>query len=116
MNRNNKIVRTKKTFNLYDSKERQYFKTELMTFDNYIKEYNWKVNGQKFELYPYKWFDLRWIYEKPSYLLLHIFSKSLNKDLNRHKTIRITTRLIIGLFEIIAAYSIGKILDIMLLN
>ena len=85
-----------------------------MTFNNYIKESNWNINGKSFELYPYKWFDLRWIYEKPTYFLLQILSNSINKDLNRHKIIKTTTWLIIGLSEIIAAYSIGKILDIML--
>ena len=76
MNRNSKIVRTKTTHNLNDSIERQYYSTRFMTFDKYIKESNWKINGQKFELYPYKIYDIRCLFEIPSYWILLKFFRN----------------------------------------
>ena len=76
MNKNNKIIRTKTTHNLNDSIDRQYYSTKFMTFDKFIRESNYIVNGEKFEINPYKWYDIRWIYEIPSYWILLKFFRN----------------------------------------
>ena len=100
MIKSNKIVRTITTENTNEFKH--YF-IDFMTFEKFVYE---KQNGytwlnHTFEIYPYKWFDLRWIYEIPSYwLLLRIFRNSeakINKQIhNKASIITLITEMLLA--------------------
>lgn len=79
MNKANKIVRTKTTNGSKKKPEEMYYEIDFMTFEKYIgkSKYGYTYADYEFELYPYKWYDIRWIYQIPSYwLLLRIFRNS----------------------------------------
>ena len=79
MNKSNKIVRTKTTYGSEKKPNEMYYEIDFMTFDKYVSKNNpqYTFTDYKFELYPYKWYDIKWIYQIPSYwLLLRIFRNS----------------------------------------
>jgi len=102
MNKSNKIVRTKQIFGSKKKPNDMYYEIEFMTFRKYIGKINpmYKLMDYKIELYPYKWYDLRWIYQIPSYwLLLRIFRNSperINKQThNKTSTITLITEILL---------------------
>lgn len=79
MNKANKIVRTKTIIGSEKKPKEMYYEIDFMTFKKYIGKINpqYVFAHHKFELYPYKWYDIRWVYQIPSYwLLLRIFRNS----------------------------------------
>jgi len=40
-----------------------------MYYKDYASEVKTIIYGETFELYPYKWYDLRWIYQKSFFFL-----------------------------------------------
>lgn len=79
MNKGSKIVRTKTIIGNKNNPSEMYYQIDFMIFSKYILKKNdgFKFYNQIFELYPYKWFDLRWVFEIISYwLLLRIFRNS----------------------------------------
>ncbi|ANH61034.1 hypothetical protein NV36_01990 [Dokdonia donghaensis DSW-1] len=68
MHKSNTIVRTKTTNGNNRNIDEMYYDIEFMTFVNYLsKKHGYTYQDYKFELYPYKWYDLRWIYQIPAY-------------------------------------------------
>lgn len=86
----NKIVRTITTEN---KGEHKYYFIDFMTFENFVSKkqsgYTWE--NHSFELHPYKWYDLRWIYQIPAYyILLRAFRNSperINKQMHKRTSI-----------------------------
>ena len=78
MKKSDKIVRTKTTYGSEKKSEEMYYEFDFMTFSKYVSKKNgYTYADYNFELYPYKWYDIRWVYQIPSYwLLLRIFRNS----------------------------------------
>ena len=76
MKRKKSIVRTK---TIYNSEKGNYYDIELMTYDEYISKSEYIFVNEKFELYPYKWYDFKKVVDYPYYLLF----KSLNNPNNK---------------------------------
>jgi hypothetical protein len=91
----NKIVRTIIKQKGNDGKPNSY-KIDFMKFSEYDLKSEYKFINGNTELYPYKWYDLRKLYQIPSYwFLLRIFRNSterINKQ-NHDKTSIITLML-----------------------
>lgn len=64
-----------------------------------------------FKEYPYEWYDIRRFWEIPSYHALHIFSKSITRDLNRNKIATTIMRSIMFFGEALILWGIGKFAD-----
>lgn len=61
-----------------------HYRIDFMLFWHYLDKKKFAYPDYKLEIYPYKWYDLRWIYQKPSFwLLLKIFRKNPNKITNQ---------------------------------
>jgi len=73
-----------------------HYEIDFMTFSKYLQKNEYTYPDYKFELFPYKWYDLRWIFQKPAYwLLLKVFKKSENKITRKtHNQASIITLLI----------------------
>ena len=79
MNKSSKIVRTKTTNGSEKKPNEMCYEINFMTFSKYVSKLrpDLIIMDYKFKLYPYKWYDIRWIYQIPSYwLLLRIFRNS----------------------------------------
>ncbi len=73
-----KIVRTIIKYKGRDDKPDSY-EIDFMTFEVFDHKSDYKFIDGNIELYPYKFYDLRWIYQIPAYwLLLSVFRKSDN--------------------------------------
>lgn len=99
----NKIVRVKETFNNQDE---LYYKISLMTYSDYLRSANWKEYGRSIELYPFKWYDLRWIIKERLYK--QQIDQSGDSSSNKTATIppkkqHIIRTILIGLFIAIAS-------------
>ena len=93
MKKSNSIIRTKTTYGNKKFPEKMHYEIDFMTFSKYISKLNpdYKFIDHKFEIYPYKQYDIRWIYEIPSYwLLLRIFRNSPAK-INRQTHSKMST-------------------------
>ena len=94
MKKYNSIVRTKKTFGNLKEPEKMFYKIEFMTFQNAVNKLNARFVSpdEFFEIYPYKWYDLRWIYEIPAYWILFriLRTKEHNISTAKHKAMSIT--------------------------
>jgi hypothetical protein len=75
MFKSDKIVRTRSSDN-----DNGHYTIKLMYYKDYARESKTIIYGQAFELYPYKWYDLRWLYQKPLLFL------SLSRNLKNVKT------------------------------
>ena len=83
MTKSNKIVRVRKIDNTNETVDRWTYDIYLTTFKNYLSDTFYKCYGQTIELYPYRWYEVERIWEKPFY---HILSSSLDNGRQR-KTI-----------------------------
>lgn len=88
MKRANSIVRTR-TIN--KDERGDYYDIELMTYSKYLQRSEFMFMKHKIELYPYKWYDLRRLWEIPSYLIVLKFFRisEANIKIQRHKRISI---------------------------
>ena len=93
MKKSNSIVRTKTIYGNNRNPDEMYYEIDFMTFSRYMLKKNpdYIIPDYKFELYPYKWYDISWIYQIPSYwLLLRIFRNSeakINKQIHNKASI-----------------------------
>lgn len=108
MENSNSIVRTKTIYGNNSNPSEMYYEIDFMTFSKYILKKNpdFILLDYKFELYPYKWYDLRWIYQIPSYwLILRVFRISedkINKQIhNKVSTITLITEMLLAIKSII---------------
>lgn len=75
----NSIVRTKTVYGNIKEPHKMYKKIEFMTFKKATSKMpnRYYSDDSVFAIYPYKWYDIRWIYQIPSYwVLLRIFRNS----------------------------------------
>lgn len=82
MKKSKTIVRTKTTHGLNYKPEEMYYEVNFMTFSRYIERSQFAEYGSKFELFPFKWYDLRRFYQIPAYWILMRLKKS-EKDISK---------------------------------
>ena len=70
----NKIIRTITRYKGKDGKPNSH-EIEFMTFSKYDAKSEYKFIDGNIEIYPYKWYDLRKIYQIPSYWFLRLINK-----------------------------------------
>ncbi|MBX9886301.1 MAG: hypothetical protein K2Y30_00005 [Flavobacteriaceae bacterium] len=94
MKRSNSITRTKTIKENRKNPEKGYFTINFMTFSSAVSKENrpYKVLNETFQIYPYKWYDLRRFYEIPAYwFLLRILRINEHKiSTTKHKVTSIT--------------------------
>ena len=114
MNKSSKIVRTKTTFGNENKPNEMYYEIDFMTFKEYIlkleKHNAYIYEGKpKFELYPYKWYDFKKLYQIPAYwFLLRIFRNSperINKQThNKASIITLMTEILLLINPIVELF------------
>lgn len=90
----NKIVRVKEVCDLIEGKSKLVY---LTTWKEYLESAKKKSAGCVTTLHPYKWYDVRAFYQKPSFLVIHLLSK--NSRLNALSPAHIATKIAILLIE-----------------
>lgn len=82
MKKSKSIVRTRTTFGKSKNPNEMYYKIDFMTFEKAIRKTNnrFYTTDEKFEIYSYKWYDLRWTYEMPYYWFLLSVLKTETKQ------------------------------------
>ncbi|ALJ03861.1 hypothetical protein APS56_01260 [Pseudalgibacter alginicilyticus] len=114
MKKGNKIVRTKTIHGSENKPNEMYYEINFMTFSEYVYKSNpeYKYINHKFELYPYKWYDIRWIYQIPAYYLLLLLNKYLknaiqinNRNHNIASTITVISEICVLIKSIITIFN-----------
>ena len=100
MNRN-KIIRTIENHKGNDGKPNSYV-VDFMTFSEYDQKSEFKFIDGNIELYPYKWYDIRWVYQIPSYRFLLLLNRLLKNPIERNKTNHNRASIITLILQIIA--------------
>ena len=81
----------------------------MTTAKKYAEVTMYKGYGHSVKLYPYMWYDLRWIYEKPAFFIYRFFSK--NSLLNARNPINIATKIAIVVTESVIGFFVVKLLN-----
>ncbi|OAD44600.1 hypothetical protein [Polaribacter atrinae] len=121
MNKSSKIVRTKTTNGSEKNLEEMYYEIEFMTFEKYVSElnkyneYNY-IGKPKFEKYPYKWYDLRKIYQIPSHYFFHKLNVFFNRKINFNKTKTTAMYLTVFIMESLSAWLIVEFVKLVIKN
>lgn len=94
MKNHDSIVRTKTIFGNLKEPNKMYQKIEFMTFKKATTKMSNKFysDDSVFEIFSYKWYDIRWTYQIPSYwLLLKVLRiNEHNISMAKHKAMSIT--------------------------
>jgi hypothetical protein len=98
MKQNNSIVRTKTTSY---NKNGDYYCIELMPYENYILKSEYIFPNQKFKLYAYKWYDIRYLVDYPYYFLFKYLTNPKVKHLNLSSTSSVIIRIFLSFVEIV---------------
>lgn len=102
MKKYNSIVRVKTIYGSSNKPNEMYQKIEFMTFQKAVSKLNPRFysTNEKFEIYPYKWYDIRFIYEIPAYwFLFRILRKS---ESNITRQMHNTTSAVVLIAEILS--------------
>lgn len=83
--RRNKIVRTIRKYKGKDGKPNSH-EIEFMTFSKYDAKSEYKFIDGNIEMYPFKWYDFRYIYQIPAYWFLRLINKYLTNQIHINKT------------------------------
>jgi hypothetical protein len=97
----NKIVRTIRRHKGNDGKPNSY-EVDFMTFSQYDQKSEYKSLDGNIELYPYKWYNILYIYQIPSYWFLLLFNKFLKKPIKMNKRNHNTASVITLMLQIAA--------------
>jgi len=89
-----------------------YYEIDLMTFDKYLSQAEYILLDTNFHIYPYKWYNLKWIVDKPYYYLSRLFNNQTNNALNLNNTKSITIRIAIFLIETLSGYGLIELIKI----
>lgn len=109
MTKSNKIVRLIKIHRTNEDKSRWHYETYLAFFKDAMRDTSFVGYGGTTKLFPYKWFELQWIWTHPSFLLLSWLDIRFNIALKRNKKITIATNSIIFIIESLLAWFIVEI-------
>lgn len=115
MRKSTSIVRTR-TITTQNNKE-DYFQIDLMTYENYsYKSELPRFYNEKFELYPYKWYDIRYLVDFPYYYLSLLFKTHNKNALNLNNTTSIAIRFTIFIIETSFVWFINNIIESIYVN
>jgi|TARA_X000000950_G_scaffold55371_1_gene66304 hypothetical protein len=104
MKNGKKIVRTK---TVHKNDIGDYFEIQVMTYAKFIQRSQYKFVETDFILFPYKWYDLRWLVDKPYFFLNRMIFNSSEVRLGSRNSILM--RLCIFFGETILAILLGKL-------
>jgi len=76
MKSKNHIVRTRTIHNVNKEHGPPYYEINLMTFEKFAARSNQIIIGISFEHFPYKWYNINYMWELPSFWFL---TKYFNK-------------------------------------
>lgn len=107
MKHKNSIVRTK---TIHKTENGTYYEIELMTFEKYLIRSGYVFIDTEFDLYPYKWYDLRYLVDYLYYFLFISFSNPNKKHLKINDTRSIIIRVLLFLTEVIVSGFITEII------
>ena len=99
-----KILRTIINYKGNDGNPDSY-EIDFMTFEKYDTKYYYKFLDGNIELYPYKWYDIRKIYQIPSYWFLLLLNKLMKNQIqiNKRNHKRALIALILTIIPLITA-------------
>jgi hypothetical protein len=95
-----KILRTIIKYKGNDGKPNSY-EIDFMTFEKYDAQSHYIFPDGNIELYPYKWYDIRRIYQIPSYWFLLLFNKLLKIQINKRNHKRVSIGLLVPIIAFI---------------
>jgi len=75
MRRENEVVRVRKISRTNEDESRWVYKIYLTTFKKYTEETSYTGYGERTELFPYKWFEIQSLWERPTFITQEILSK-----------------------------------------
>jgi|TARA_R110000796_G_scaffold176266_1_gene293146 hypothetical protein len=81
----NKIIRTITRYKGKDGKPNSH-EIEFMTFSKYDAKSEYKFIDGNIEIHPYKWYDLRRVYEIPTHYFFHKLDTFFKRNIKRTKT------------------------------
>ena len=110
MQRTNKIVRTKKVYKTHNGDLR--YEIDMMPITLYDSKSYYRYADTTFDIYHYKWYDLRYIVDYPYYYLSNLFDIQKTNKRNLNNTKSIISRVIIFLMETIFGWSIIEIIKL----
>lgn len=96
MKHKNSIVRTK---TIHKTQNGNYYEIELMSFEKYVSKSEYVFLNTKFELYPYKWYDLRYLVDYPYFYLSKSLINDFKNDLKLNNTKSIIRRFLLFLTQ-----------------
>ena len=80
----NKIIRTITRYKGKDGKPNSH-EIQFMTFSEYDAKSEYKFIDGNIEIHPYKWYDLRKLYQIPSYWFLRLINKYMTNQIQVNK-------------------------------
>lgn len=117
MRKSNSIVRTITIIGNQKRPNEMHYKIDFMTFSKALLKENqpFIIIDEKFKIYPYKWYDIRWVYEIPSYwFLLRVLRINEHKiSVAKHNAMSITV-LITEILTIIKL--IKELINVFIIN
>lgn len=97
---------TKETHLLYKTKQQYQW---LKPFDFIPVEKN--IGNVWFENYPYRWYEISYLWEYPAEEFFNFLKKYINIDLSNLTITKAVIKIIMFLVEVISVWLICKILD-----
>jgi hypothetical protein len=114
MKKSTSIVRVLTVCGHLSKPEEMYYQIDFMTFEKALSKINsgYTFVGEKIKLYPYTWYDLRYLYEIPAYWLLLKYCENSELRYSRKKHQNISFHVFAA--EVLAlGVSIKKLLGIL---
>ncbi|TYC14782.1 hypothetical protein ES677_05220 [Bizionia gelidisalsuginis] len=104
----NKIVRTITKYKGKDGKPNSY-EIEFMSFSKFDSKSVYKYIDGNIEIYPYKWYDLRRIYQIPAHYFFHKLNIFFKTEINLTKTKTIAMYFTVFIMESLFAWLIVEL-------
>lgn len=80
MKHKNTIVRTK---TIHINESGHYYENNLVTWEKFISRSKYVYYNVGYKLYPYKWYDFRYVYQVPAYWILLKLRRNENEISNK---------------------------------
>ena len=104
----NKIFRTIRKYKGKEGKPNSH-EIEFMTFSKYDAKSEYKFIDGNIEIYPYKWYDLRRIYQIPTHYFFHKLDIFFKRNIKRTKIKTTAMYVIVFIIESLFAWLIVEL-------
>ena len=104
----NKIIRTITRYKGKDGKPNSH-EIEFMTFSKYNARSEYKFIDGDIEIHPYKWYDLRRVYEIPTHYFFHKLDSFFKRNIKRTKTKKTAMYFTVFIMESLFAWLIVEL-------